>query len=301
MGELSITCNCGRQISILEEQLGTQVQCPVCGSLVNAQASAPPLPPPMPPPSQQMPYQQQMPHARGPAQRSGMPGWAIALIVAIPVCLVGLAVLVMLAAIMLPALSRAREAARRASCANNLKQMGIVMMMNANEHQGLFPAMDNEPGRLMFKAEDVMPEYMNDASVLYCPSDYDSPDPSTQDSPEAVDDQSYYYLNYAMTNMDQAYAFAELYEKMVAQGLEFDLDLVQGETTIYRITEDVEEKSGLSRSEIPVMFDRPGHHLPGGGNVLFMDGHVEFIRMGAKFPMTEEFMALMDRLDQLGE
>ena len=50
--------------------------------------------------------------------------------------LVVIAIIGILAAILLPALARAREAARRASCANNLKQWGIIFKMYSGEDRG---------------------------------------------------------------------------------------------------------------------------------------------------------------------
>jgi prepilin-type processing-associated H-X9-DG protein len=115
--------------------------------------------------------------------------------------LVVIGIILVLVAILLPALNTAREHSRRSACLSNLHQIGYAMMMYANEFRGRYPN-----GNPPLTAKSYVPtnqvlaylavQYLkNSPAVFHCPSDRDP-------APIRIDTADYSLPNSARVSYD---------------------------------------------------------------------------------------------------
>lgn len=174
--------------------------------------------------------------------------------------LVVIAVVAILAALLLPALSRTRESARRTACVSNLRQIILAAWMYVDEHEDTFPAQPGGDGIAVRAAGgdgtnyyDVLTPYVNNPRVWLCPS--------AESAPGTL-------LGFHMNGLI-----------ITASGLraaaitEPAQTLLIAETGYRRLYDQAYLRPDQTGN---YLYDRPQRNHFGGSNAGFADGHVQW-------------------------
>jgi prepilin-type N-terminal cleavage/methylation domain-containing protein len=168
--------------------------------------------------------------------------------------LVVIAIIALLAALIFPAFSRAKESGKGAACISNLRQIGIALQVYVQENNNRLPVMRDKSWTTtndLPSPDQVISNQLGNIRVLLCPSDKW---PNGQQKPLPPLGDTYFeqtgcsYSWNSLLNGEDA-------DHLTALGLRFD------------------------PHQIPLMFDKETFHaargLKKGVNYLYADSHIK--------------------------
>jgi prepilin-type N-terminal cleavage/methylation domain-containing protein len=202
--------------------------------------------------------------------------------------LVVIAIIAILAAMLLPVLSRAKETAKKISCMNQMHQLGISLHMYVSENHDFYP-----PRTTTNRWPTLLRDGYQQLSILVCPSD--QPDPLTftnvayvaESAPRSylINGWNDYFKNAApnfetwYANGDPTLAMSQNIIKQPSDTVVFgEKDHDAGDFYM-----DYQEYDDLQRLDQSKHSSGGKNSNSGGSNHAFADGSARFLKFGMAF------------------
>jgi prepilin-type N-terminal cleavage/methylation domain-containing protein/prepilin-type processing-associated H-X9-DG protein len=213
--------------------------------------------------------------------------------------LVVIAIIAILAAMLLPALARAKESGKTIACNNNLRQLGLAMQIYLGDNQGTLP-----PRLIRSRWPDKFYDsYGKNLKVLLCPSEIINPavtnSPATDFSATNIADASprsyfingwndYFFNHLSAADFTVYMAGTSPVGLKESQIIHPSDTIVLGEKESYRMDFYMDMLAGNGDDFAgAVAQDRHSGRGPGsqtgGANNLFADGSARFYKFGRAF------------------
>jgi prepilin-type N-terminal cleavage/methylation domain-containing protein/prepilin-type processing-associated H-X9-DG protein len=193
--------------------------------------------------------------------------------------LVVIAIIAILASMLLPALARAKEAAYRIKCVNNMKQLELSAKLYADDNDGQYPPRTNA-----WRWPTLLQEYYLNTNILICPTDAMRGPPASDTSAVTITDRanrSYMINGWNDYFADALYDVRSMKETAVLypsdtvmfgekknQSPHYFMDLNEG------VGNDLDQVEQGCHSVVRKAINS------GGSNFAFVDGSARYMRYG---------------------